>query len=101
MSMHREEGPPPIDAKHRIPVRVVAIFGCYALYFFLSRRQTVPAAFIGLGTLLIVLALIDRWTLWRRNRSGLLQVGQTLLGAALLALGIFLFITATDMRPVT
>lgn len=101
MSMHREEGPPPIDARHRIPLRVIAIFACYALYFFLSRRQTVPAAFIGLGTLLIVLALIDRWTLWRRDRSGLLQVGKTLVGAVLLALGLFLLITATDLRPVT
>ncbi len=101
MSMHRRERPPPIDTKHRIPLRVVAIFGCYALYFFLSRRQTVPAAFVGVGALLIVLALIDRSTLWRRDRSGLLQVGQSLLGAVLLALGLFLFITATGMRPVT
>lgn len=101
MTMHREEGPPPIEGKHRIPLRVVAIFACYALYFFLSRRQTVPAAFVGVGALLLVLALIDRWTLWRRERSGLLQVGKTLLGAALLGLGIFLLATATDMRPVT
>lgn len=101
MSMHRDEGPPPIEPKHRIPLRVVAIIGCYALYFFLSRDRTGPAIFIGLGSLLVSFALIDRWTLWRRERSGLLQVGKTVLGLGLLALGLFLLITATGNRPVT
>lgn len=101
MSMHREERPPPIEQRHRIPLRVVAITACYALYFFLSREDTPAAVFIGLGCLLVSLTLIDRWTLWRRDRSGLLQVGKTLLGLGLLALGIFLFISANDARPVT
>lgn len=101
MSMHREEGPPPIDNKYRIPMRVVAILVCYGIYFFLSKERTAPAVFIGLGSLLVSLALIDRWTVWRRDRSGLMQVGQTVLGIGLLALGLFLWFTATDMRPVT
>ncbi|MDP9068904.1 MAG: hypothetical protein M3N53_11250 [Actinomycetota bacterium] len=101
MSMHGEEGPPPIDEKHRMTLRVVAIFACYALYFFLSREHTAPAALVGLGTLLLALGLIDRWTLRRRDRSGLMQVGKTILGVGLLGLGIFLYVTATDMRPVT
>lgn len=101
MSVHGQEGPPPIETKHRIPLRVVAIVACYALYFFLSRERTPPAVLIGLGSLLVSLALIDRWTLWRRDRSGLMQVGQTLLGLGLLALGLFLWFTANDMRPVT
>lgn len=89
--MHREEGPPPIEPKHRIPLRMIAVIGCYALYFYLSEERRPPAAFIGVGALLISWSLIDRWTLWRRDRSGLLQVGQTILGIGLLALGIFLF----------
>lgn len=101
MSMHRQERPPPIEGRYRMPMRVAAIVGCYALYYFLSRERTAPAVFIGLGTLLVSLALIDRWTLWRRDRSGLLQVGKTVLGIGLLGLGIFLWVTATDMRPVT
>jgi hypothetical protein len=80
---------------------VGAIVACYALYFVLSRDRTGPAVFIGLGSLLIAFSLIDRWTLWRRDRSGLMQVGQTLLGLGLLALGLFLWFTAGDMRPVT
>ena len=91
MSMHGEEGPPPIDPKHRIPLRMIAVIACYALYFYLSDERKPPAAFIGVGALLISWSLIDRWTLWRRDRSGLLQVGQMILGIGLLALGIFLF----------
>lgn len=93
MSMHREEEPPPVDEKYRMPLRVAAIFVCYGLYYVLSRERTVPAALIGIGALLIALALIDRWTRWRRDRSGLLQVGQTLLGAGLLTLGTVLYLT--------
>ena len=93
MSMHGEEGPPPIEPKHRIPLRMIAVIACYALYFYLSRERTAPAAFVGLGALLISWSLIDRWTLWRRDRSGLMQVGQTLLGTGLLGLGVFLFLT--------
>lgn len=91
MSMHGEEGPPPIEPKHRIPLRMIAVIACYALYFYLSQDRRPPAAFIGVGALLISWSLIDRWTLWRRDRSGLLQVGQTILGVGLLGLGIFLF----------
>lgn len=101
MSMHSDEKPPPIEPKQRIPLRMVAVIACYALYFYLSSERTVPAAFVGLGALLVSWSLIDRWTLWRRDRSGLMQVGQTLLGIGLLALGIFLFLTGTDNRPVT
>lgn len=99
--MHREEGPPPIDPKQRIPLRMIAVIVCYALYFYLSRERTAPAAFVGLGALLVSWSLIDRGTLRRRERSGLMQVGQMLLGAGLLALGLFLFVTGTDGRPVT
>ena len=91
MSMHGEEGPPPIEPKHRIPLRMIAVIACYALYFYLSQDRKPPAAFVGLGALLVSWSLIDRWTLWRRDRSGLMQVGQTLLGVGLVGLGIFLF----------
>jgi hypothetical protein len=93
MSMLGKEAPPPIEPKHRISLRVVGVIACYALYFFLSRRQTAPAAFIGIGALLIVFSLIDRWTMWRRDRSGLMQVGQTVLGVGLVVLGAYLFAT--------
>ena len=92
MSMHGKEEKPPIEEKHRIPLRVAAIVASYALYFYISREQTPPAVFIGLGTLLVLFALIDRWTLWRRDRSGLMQVGMTVLGLGLAALGLYLLL---------
>lgn len=87
--MHRPEAPPPIEERYRIPLRVAVIFGAYALYFVLSSDATIAAIFLGLGVLLIGLALVDRWTLRRTNRSGLLQVGMTILGTGLLGLGLF------------
>ena len=101
MSMHGEEGPPPIEQKHRMTLRVIAIFACYGLYYFLSRETTAAGVFIGLGALLVALSLIDRWTLWRRDRSGLLQVGQTILGLGLLALGIWMYVDSCDCTPVS
>lgn len=91
MSMHRGEGPPPIDERYRVPLRVGVIFASYALYFVLSDERVVPAVFLGLGALLLGLALVDRWTLRRPSRSGLLQVGMTILGIGLLGLGFYLF----------
>lgn len=88
MSMHGKEAPPPIDERYRIPLRVAVIIGAYALYFFLGDTDTMGSIFVGLGTLLIGLALVDRWTLRRDKRSGLLQVGMTILGLGLLGLGI-------------
>lgn len=92
MSMHREEGPPPLEERFRIPLRMVVIVVGYLAYFFLSDRQLVPAIFVGLGLVLIGLPLVDRLTVRRGDRSGLLQVGTTLLGFGLLALGAFLFL---------
>lgn len=88
MSMHGKEGPPPIEERHRIPLRVAVIFGAYALYFFLGDVNTMGAIFLGVGTLLVGLSLVDRWTLRRTERSGLMQVGMTILGLGLIGLGI-------------
>ena len=89
MSMHRPEGPPPIEERYRIPLRIGVIVAAYALYFVVSSDATVAGIFLGVGVLLIGLALVDRWTLRRTDRSGLLQVGMTILGLGLLGLGLF------------
>ena len=88
MSMHRPEAPPPIEERYRIPLRIGVIVAAYALYFVVSSDATVTGIFLGVGVLLIGLALVDRWTLRRSNRSGLLQVGVTILGLGLLGLGL-------------
>ena len=75
-----------------MPLRVVVIVGSYALYYFLSDERLVPAVFVGLGAALLGLSLVDRWTLRRADRSGLLQVGMTILGIGLLGLGLYFFL---------
>ena len=92
MSMHGKEAPPPLEERFRIPLRILVIVLAYLVYFFLSNERLVPAIFVGLGLALIGLPLVDRWTLRRNERSGLLQVGTTLLGTVLLLLGGFLFL---------
>lgn len=90
--MHGKEAPPPIEERYRIPLRMLVIVASYLLYYFLSDEQMVPAIFLGLGSVLIGLALVDRWTVRPSERSGLMQVGTTLLGVGLLLLGAFLYL---------
>ena len=92
MSMHGKEAPPPLEERFRIPLRMLVIVASYLLYYFLSDEKTIPAIFLGLGSVLIGLALVDRWTVRRSERSGLMQVGSTLLGVGLLLLGAYLYL---------
>lgn len=92
MSMHGKEAPPPIEERYRIPLRVVVIVGSYLLYFVLSDERLIAAIFLGLGSAFLGLSLVDRWTLRRSKRSGLLQVGLTILALAFLGLGLFFLI---------
>lgn len=92
MSMHGKEGPPPLEERYRIPLRMAVIVASYLLYYFLSDERMIAAIFLGLGSALIGLALVDRWTVRRSERSGLLAVGTTLLGVGLLLLGAFLYL---------
>lgn len=92
MSIHREERPPPIDERYRITLRVVVISLGYLVYFLLSDGALMPAIFLGLGVVLVGLPLVDRWTLRRSDRSGLLQVGTTLLGLGLLGAAVLLYL---------
>jgi len=92
MSMHGKEPPPPLDEKYRIPLRMLVILGGYLVYLVLSYEGTVAAVFLGLGAALVGLPLVDRWTLRRNKRSGLLQVGVTLLGLGLLGVGAYLYL---------
>lgn len=92
MSTPRSDAPPPVDERYRIPLRVVVIVASYLVYFFLSNSEMVAAIFLGLGLALVGLSQVDRWTLRSRDRSGLLQVGTTLLGLGLLGLGAYLWL---------
>ncbi len=81
------DAPPPVSEKLRVPLRVGAIVAAYVLYRLLAEDAVVGAALVGIGAMLVAFMLIDRWTLRRRDTSGLLQVGTTILGLALIAIG--------------
>lgn len=90
--MHRKEAPPPVEERYRVPMRVGVIVASYLLYFVLSDERMIAAIFLGLGCAFVGLSLVDRWTLRRSDRSGLLQVGLTILGLGFLGLGVFFLI---------
>ncbi len=48
---------------------------------------------VGAGIIALGFSIVDRLTLWRRDRSELLLVGTTLLGLGLLAVGLFLYLS--------
>ena len=87
-----KEAPPPIPEKMRIPLRIGAAILAYVLYRVLLDEKVIPPVFIAFGALLVAGTLIDRWTLRRRETSGLLQVGTTILGLGLLGIGIYLYL---------
>jgi len=82
-----KEAPPPIAERFRIPARIGAVLAAYGIYRLLAEDAIVGAALVGIGSMLVAFTLIDRWTLRRRETSGLLQVGTAILGLALIAIG--------------
>ncbi|HEU4480432.1 MAG TPA: hypothetical protein VFS18_00980 [Actinomycetota bacterium] len=85
------EGPPPSFAERaRMPLRIGAVFVAYALYRVAAGTSAAGALFLGGGFVLVAWVTIDRYTMWRRDRSGLLQVGSFILGLGLLGLGLYL-----------
>ncbi|MDQ3646150.1 MAG: hypothetical protein M3345_04355 [Actinomycetota bacterium] len=83
------ESRPLVSEKLRMPLRIVAVGLAYVVYR-VAQPPLGGGIFAGAGTVLLTWAVIDRWTLWRRDRSGLLQVGTTVLGIGLLLLGAYL-----------
>lgn len=81
---------PPVPEKYRMPLRIGAVFLGYGIYLVLEDEKIVGPAFVGVGSIIFLWALIDRYTTWRRDRSGLMQVGSTLLGVALIGIGTYL-----------
>lgn len=78
---------PVLPERLRIPLRVGVVVASYVIYRLPGDDEVIAGIFLGAGATLFGFALVDRWTTWRRDRSGMVQVGTTLLGIALLALG--------------
>ena len=90
--MTANEVPPAISEKARIPLRVAAVFLGYLVYRLLGHEGVMGPAFLGLGVAFLGFVLIDRYGTWRRDRSGLLQVGTTLMALGFLGLGAYLIL---------
>ncbi|MGH2734921.1 MAG: hypothetical protein ACRDKZ_05030 [Actinomycetota bacterium] len=68
-------------------LRIAAVALGYAFYLPLQRNSLPGAVMVWAGTVVFGWVLIDRYTLRRRDGSGLMQVGSTLLGLGLIAIG--------------
>ena len=74
-------------------LRIVSIGLAYALYRWLETDHGAGAALlVAAGSLVVSYSLINRYGLRRRERSGLLQVGQTILGLGLVAAGLLVIL---------
>ena len=84
------ERPPRIDERYRMFLRIVVVVLGYGAYLLVQREELVPGVIVGAGVIALGFSIVDRLTLWRRDRSELILVGTTLLGLGLLAVGLFL-----------
>ena len=81
-------GPPRVDPKLGIWLRVGVILGAYLVYRLIEVERFSAGLFVGVGVLLLGYALVTYLTTRSDERSGLMQTGQTILGGVLLLLGI-------------
>ncbi len=82
--------PPRIDEKYRIPARVAVVIVGYLVYLAIEPRRLVAAIFCGAGTIALGWTLVDGYTTWRHERSGMIQAGTAFLGLGLLGVGAYL-----------
>ena len=76
--------------RYRIPARTAAVIGSYLLYRWAVDDRILPAAFLGVGALLVSWAAIEEVTVPPDGRYGLLVVGSAILGLGLAGLGLYL-----------
>ena len=93
--MTNNEQPPPVSERMNIPLKVVAVLISYFIYRALlgDDDRIAGPLLVAVGFAVLAYAMVNRWTQWRRERSGLLQVGTTILGLGLMVLGAVLVLT--------
>lgn len=84
--------PPRIDERYRMFLRIVAVVAGYGAYLLVQREKLAAGVLVGAGVVVLGFSIVDRLTLWRRDRSELMLVGTTLLGLGLLAIGLFMYL---------
>ena len=91
--MNNDERPPPVPEKLNVPLKIGAVLIGYLLYRVLLEDKVAGPLFVAAGFVILAYAVINRWTTWSRDRSGMLQAGTTILGLGLLVLGALLVLT--------
>ena len=85
--MTKPEGPtPPLSERVRIPLRIASVFVGYLIYRIIG-DPVVAAGMIGVGFVALTWAIIEQVTTYRKDRLGMMIVGQALLGIGLLVAG--------------
>lgn len=84
--------PPRIDERYRMFLRILVVLVGYGAYLIVQREKLVPGVLVGAGVIALGFATVDRFTRWSHDRSEMMLVATTLLGAGLLAVGLFLYV---------
>lgn len=82
--------PPPLRERLRMPLRVAVVVGGYAIAYFAARHRDAARVILWLGIVLLGWLLVDRATMWARERSGMLVAGTTVLGLGAVGIGVYL-----------
>ena len=83
-----EATPPRIDPKHGIWLRLCALALAYGIYRLVGDVNLSAGIFMGIGLLLVDYSVVTYLTTRRDERSGLLQIGQVIVGIVLVGLGL-------------
>ena len=85
--MTKREGPtPPLPERIRMPLRIASVVIGYLIYRIVG-EPVVAAFLIWVGFVALSWAIIEQTTTYRKDRLGMLLVGQALLGIGLLIAG--------------
>ena len=85
-----QEQPPPLREKLRMPLRIVVVVGGYFLAVLLDNGRDAARILLWAGIVMLGWLLVDRATMWARERSGMLVAGTTVLGLGAVGLGVYL-----------
>lgn len=84
--------PPRIDERYRMFLRIVAVLVAYGAYLLVQRERLMAGVLVGVGVVALGWSAVDRLTVWSHDRSEMMLVATTLLGAGLVAMGLFLYL---------
>lgn len=88
--MTKSEGTPPVPERYRMLLRLGAVALGYVVYRLVEPDHFGPALMLGFGVWIFSAVMIERYSTRRSDRSGLMQVGSTILGLGLVVLGLAL-----------